>query len=347
MKAPIGTRRALEGPHAAAENIASRDRSNLYLTSCFLADRERYKAFCAYYALMRIVDDRIDDLPDRAGLSDRDRAREHEVVSAWDAALRHCHQGRHLPESLSRMCDHADAADLLEAFAVSRRVFPTPLSLWADFFRSMHRDLDHERFDTWQDFVAYTKGASIAPTTIYLVLLTSRPYSTTEEPSLPADFDLVKCGHHLGTFAYLGHIVRDMAEDLCTGKRGLLYLTREDMTVHGVTEHELMDELERGRAGIATRGLVADLMGRARYHLHEGRKSMVPLSGSIEEDCAFALELIVTMYERVIDKIEECGFDPLMNRHRLTTADKQAMVQEVAGRTGFELTAFEGLPTSA
>lgn len=345
MKGLIGSRRALEGSYAAAEAITSCDKSNLYLTSCFLADRERYKAFCAYYALMRIVDDRIDDLPDRAGLSDRDRGREHEVVSAWETALRDCHEGRGLSDTLLRKCDHADAAALLEAFAFSKPVFPTPLSLWANFFHSMHRDLDHERFETWQDFVAYTKGASVSPTTIYLVLLTSRSYPPTNKPSLPADFDLLKCGQHLGTFAYLGHIVRDMAEDLVTGKGGLLYLTQEDMTVHGVTEHELMSELERGRASIATRGLVADLVGRARYHLHEGRKAMVPLLGSIEEDCAFTLELIVTMYERVIDKIEECGFDPLTHRHRLTTADKQAIVQEVAGWTGFELTALRGLAT--
>lgn len=338
-------RRTLAGAYAAAEAIASSDHSSLHLTSCFFADRERYKAFCAYYALMRIVDDRIDGLPDRAGLSERDRIREHEVVSAWETAVRGCCEGRDPPLALLRRCGHADAAALLEAFAASLPVYPAPLYLWESFFRSMHWDLDHDRFDSWRDFLAYTEGASVSPTTIYLALLASRPNPPFHVPSLPAGFNLRKCGQELGTFAYLGHIVRDMAEDLGTGRRGLVYLTREDMTAHGVTEHELRRELEKGSAGIAIRGLVADLVGRARDYLREGRKSMVPLRGAIDEDCTFVLELIVTMYDRLLDKIEACGFDTLGGRHRLTTTDRKAIVREVAGRTGFEVTAIPGAPS--
>jgi phytoene synthase len=324
-------------PYDAAEVIASRDRNNLYLTSCYFRDPERYKAFCAYYALMRIVDDRIDDIPDRARLSDRDRAREHRVVSAWATAIRESSEGRSPSRSGIARCNHPEAAALLEAFAGSRAFFPVPISLWDNFFHSMHWDLDHDRFETWRDFLTYAEGASVAPTTIYLLLLASNAQAARDSLAVPPGFDLRTCGRHLGRFAYLGHIVRDIAEDLRTGDRGLLYVAREDMAARGVTEDSLRADLHRGRASAATRTLVADLLGRARHYLRQGRDSMAPLKGQIGDDRAFILELIVTMYERVMERIVDRRFDPLAGQHRLSIADKQGIVGEVAGRVGFEL----------
>lgn len=326
---------------SAAEAIASKDNNNLYLTSRFFADPERYRAFCAYYALMRVVDDRIDDIPDRAQLSDDDRRWEHEVVTAWEESILDCYAPRGPSRAVVDRCGHPDAAFLLESFAGSLATFRVPHALWANFFRSMHWDLDHDRFETWQEFLTYAEGASVAPTTIYLILLSSRRDPATGALRFPHDFDLMKCGQDLGIFAYLGHIVRDLAEDLATGKRGLLYVSREDMAAHGVTEGRLFSDLERRRASAPTRSLVADLLGRARRYLGDGRLSMSPLRGNIETDCSFILELIVTMYERVIRNIEVCGHDPLADRHWLEAADKQAIVNDVAMRTGFERTTLE------
>ena len=103
--------------HAVAEAIASRDLNNLYLASSFFADHEKYNAFCAYYALMRVVDDRIDALPTRMGLSDRERCAEHEIVSAWDAGVKSCYQGRTVnvdPRSVRQLLISTQTAPLRE-----------------------------------------------------------------------------------------------------------------------------------------------------------------------------------------------------------------------------------------
>jgi phytoene synthase len=344
MSPDFPSRRAkrLAEPYASAEAIAARDNNNLYLTSRFFRDPERYKAFCAFYALMRVVDDRIDDIPDRIHLSERSRDREHAVVSAWETSVLSCYAGRSPSREVVERCGHPDAAPLLEAFAESLAEFPGPSRLWVDFFRSMHWDLDHDRFATWQDFLAYAEGASVSPTTIYLFLLAARPRHSSGARPLPAEFDLRTCGRQLGIFAYVGHVVRDIAEDLRIGRRGLLYLTHEDMTAHGVTEDTLRNDVQRRRASLATRHLVADLLGRARTFLSEGRRSLAPLWGNVDRDCAFILDLIVTMYEGVIDKIERCGFDPLTGQHRLTPTEKEAVVKEVARRVRFEPTNLRG-----
>ncbi len=72
---------------ALAEAIAAKDLNNLYLTSCYFADPERYSAFCSLYAFMRVIDDRVDALPQADGPAGFDGSREHDVLRAWEEAL--------------------------------------------------------------------------------------------------------------------------------------------------------------------------------------------------------------------------------------------------------------------
>jgi phytoene synthase len=286
---------------AIAEAIASKDRNNLYRTSCLFRDGARYWAFCAFYSVMRVVDDRIDNLPTRSGLSPEAQRTEHEVVSAWESAVARCYTNRAATQSTLEACQLTSARELLEAFTESLEVIRMPESLWSNFFRSMHWDLDHSRFHTWDEFLAYAEGASVAPTTIYLYLITSqlgRPGGT-----VPDGFDIFNCGRHLGRFAYLGHIARDLAEDLQLGESGLVYVPLEEMSTHGVTEERLFSDLRRGRASRETKLLISELVRRARDHLVEGRSLLSPLRGGLEEDRELILALIITTYECVLDKI--------------------------------------------
>jgi phytoene synthase len=318
------------GP-AVAEAIASKDLNNLYRTSCLFRDRARYRAFCAYYSVMRVVDDRIDHLPTRSGLSPQARKAEHEVVAAWESAVARCYTDQAATGFTSEACELSYAPDLLEAFRESLKVIRPPEFLWSNFFRSMHWDLDHSRFHTWNEFLEYAEGASVAPTTIYLHLITSQ----LEEPggTVPDGFDILGCGQHLGRFAYLGHIVRDLAEDLLLGNSGLIYVPLDEMSAFGVTEEMLFSDLRRGRASRDTRLLVSELVTRARDHLAEGQLLLSPLGGRLAEDRELILALIVTTYERLLDKIQSSGFDVMGTRHRLTPSEKEALLVELAGRT--------------
>ena len=74
--------------HEVTEAIASKDRNNLYVTSTFFRGHIKYRAFCAYYAIMRVVDDRIDNLPSQSSRCAELRKRELAPVSGIKAALR-------------------------------------------------------------------------------------------------------------------------------------------------------------------------------------------------------------------------------------------------------------------
>ena len=87
------TQEQLESALEVCERIAARDRSSLYLTSQFLEDRSRYHAFIAMYAVMRLIDDIIDNVPDRARLSAEERAGLKTELERWEARIRAACEG--------------------------------------------------------------------------------------------------------------------------------------------------------------------------------------------------------------------------------------------------------------
>lgn len=319
-----------------AETISARDLNNLYLTSCYFRDRERYQAFCGLYALMRVIDDRVDAIADRTALGREERDHEHAVIDAWAACFIQAVEAVEISRQDILACEHPDAVALLEAAARSMRLFPVPLSLWQNFFRAMHADIDQARFATYDDFLDYTEGASVSPTTIYLYLLAAQRQG--EGPYvLPAGFDLIRSGRHLGTFAYLAHILRDLAEDLEATDQGLIYVALEDLAAFGLSEDDLRQDLARKAARPQLRALVAELEGRSREHLEAGRELLEPLAGRLGADCAFILDLIVTIYEKILDRMAEADHDPMAGKHQLSLEQKQALAQEVAERAGFAI----------
>lgn len=325
----------LDGNDAVAESIAARDLNNLYLTSCYFRDQARYRAFCALYAVMRVVDDRVDELPPRRTMSAEAIGREHAVLEAWQAAMSEALVGRRPSVEHIAACDHPEAKALLHAATDASVVFPLPTSLWRNFFAAMHQDVDQPRFATYTAFLDYTEGASVAPTTIYLALLAARDASGSGVYRVPETFDLIGCGRALGTFAYLAHILRDLAEDLETGDEGLIYLAADDMAKHDLDDDELRHDVARRHAGDALRALTAELAGRAQQALDTGRRLLVPLDGRLERDCAYVLELILTIYDRILDAVAAADNDPLTGALDFSGEEKARIAAEVAERTGF------------
>jgi len=322
--------------HEVTEAIASKDHNNLYLTSSFFKDPIKYRAFCAYYAIMRVVDDRIDNLPSHSTSCAELRKHELGVVTAWEQVIRSCCRGIHPTASQLASCDFPEAEAVCQSFIASYRDFPVLIRLWSNFFAAMRSDLLAHEFVHWNDFLAYAEGAAVAPTTIYLSLIVARRDATKGSWEFPRGFDLYGCGRHLGVFAYLGHIFRDLASDItCTETR--LCIAREDMLAHDVSPEMLRSEAFNHRASRATRNLVEELLQRARHHLAQGRALAAPLKGFLESDSQFILELIITMYEDIIAKIESTECDPLTKQHHLTRLETTRIVQQVAARTGFPL----------
>jgi phytoene/squalene synthetase len=319
-----------------SEAIASKDSNNLYITSSFFKDPIKYRVFCAYYAVMRAIDDRIDDLIPPAHRGSELQERELGIVDAWERVVNLCSLGIHPTVEQLKACDFAEAEALCESLIAAFHTLPVPVKLWTNFFKAMRLDIIASEFDRWSDFLDYAEGATVAPTTIYLFLIASRLNVAKNSYELPEGFDLLRCGRYLGIFAYLGHIIRDLAADI-KHVATRLCITREDMETHGVNPETLRKEALRCHASPATRNLVIDILQRARRHLSKGRALASQMQDFLDTDCRFILELIITIYERVVSKIESTGYNPMAKHHYLTWKEKAEVIHRVAARTGFSL----------
>ncbi len=327
---PIWSPGSLSGVDAVAEAVAAKDLNNLYRTSCFFLDEDRYRAFCALYAMMRVVDDRVDgSLTRRERVADA-TLEELDIVRAWHRAVRSCVFGQAPDDRDVAGTRHPLAKALLDALEPACEAFPFPMRLWDNFFRAMEQDLQRLRFDSYAGFLDYAEGAAVAPTTIYLDLIASE-LGAEGRPYLPhLDFELLECGRELGRFAYLAHILRDIAEDLTVGDTGLLYLAADDMARHGVTEATLRADVASRRPSAALRALVRELAERAEVHAVRGRELLAPLKGRLSHDRWLVTELIVRIYEGVLEKIVQESYDVTTDRHRLTEAEKRQIALDVA-----------------
>jgi phytoene/squalene synthetase len=284
---------------------------------------------------MRVIDDRVDELPQDPARFDC--AREHLVLRSWEEALFAVAGGNALPPGLADRCGMAEARLLVTGAAAAMERFPFPHSLWRNFFLAMHRDVEQARFESYREFLEYTEGASVAPTSIYLYLVAAADTTDSGVYRLPEGFDLIRCGRHLGVFSYLAHILRDMALDLQTGERGLLYLAREDLDRFGLDETMLREDLEKGQARKSLRELAAELAHRAHTARDLGIAYLDALDGVMEPDCAFILEIILEIYVQALEKIAAVSFDPMTGKHHLSLEEKYETVARTARRMGFEL----------
>jgi phytoene/squalene synthetase len=319
------------------EEIASKDHNNLYITSSFFKDSIKYRAFCSYYAVMRIVDDRVDNLPLRTRYSEELCNQELDIINAWEQVIISCSQGIYPTTFQLKACDFANARAVCESLITAFQAIPVPIKLWTNFFDAMRSDIVADEFDSWSDFLTYAEGATVAPTTIYLLLIAAQPNKANSTYELPKEFDLLKCGRYLGVFAYLGHIIRDLAEDINHSSTRLC-ITREDMIEHNITLEKLRNEAIKQKASSSTRDLVSEILKRARDYLLKGRALTLQIQDFLENDGRFILELIITMYENIIAKIESVGFDPMAKQHYLTRKEKANIVKSVAVQTGFRPT---------
>jgi 15-cis-phytoene synthase len=288
--------------YSVCSGIARSSARNFYYAFLVLPKTKR-EALCAVYAFMR----RCDDLSDDPSLPPRERRAR---LEAWLDAFHHAQAG-----------EPTDDAILL-ALTETQRRYQIPSEL-----------LDQLAFGTLMDVPDAspddpgTQGATSQPSSptvqyrsfkdLYLYC-----YHVASVVGLVCikifgyrDPNAEHLAERCGIAFQLTNIIRDVKEDAAMGR---VYLPLEDMQKFELSPSDLLGSPDQARL----RSLLAMEADRARDFYKSGHE----LVALVNEDSQPALWVLVTIYQRLLEKIAQRQYDVFTGKVRLTTFEKLSVL---------------------
>jgi len=189
------------------------------------------------------------------------------------------------------------------AFYHTVRRFCIPHQYFREMIDGVQSDLEPRRFETFQQLYRYCyQVASVVGLTIIHI------FGFDTKSALPL---AEKCG----VAFQLTNILRDIRED---AERGRIYLPAEDLRRFGVTE----EDLSAGHRNEAFLRLMAFEAERARAYYNESRT----LLDLIHPRSRASLWALISIYSRLLERIERSNYDVFRRRVRLPLWEKSWIV---------------------
>lgn len=268
----------VERSYELSEELARRRLPHLYRVARMFPDPERYRAFCALYASMRWVDDRVDD-----------RATDLDGLAGWDREIRNAHQGA------------PTKSDFGPALSDTFARFELPLDPWQRLSASMQLDLATPGFATYVDFRKYAEGATVSPASLFATLLLMRPGPERYRPAVP--YEQVRSAVRAAAVAcYEIHILRDAEADIREGRK---YFPRDELQTFKLS----------GAVDRSWRTYLKSYALRIRGGWTKAQAALESVEGPMSPRERLMLHLLVEVYWFSLSKIIRQDFDVWSDRH--------------------------------
>ncbi len=164
--------------------------------------------------------------------------------------------------------------------------FSLPRQAFLDILDGVEMDLDRSRYATWDELHLYCRRVASAVGLLCIEIFGHRN---------PRSRDYAV---ELGVALQLTNILRDLDAD---ARRGRIYLPTEDLERFGVSEEEIL----AGRSSDRLREFMAFQCQRARSHFFRA-ETVLPREDRM---ALYAAEIMSRIYLRLLERIEERGFD--------------------------------------
>lgn len=261
--------------------MAARKTSFYYSFLVLPADQRR--AIIAVWDFCRAVDDAVDE-EEPGSMAPRD------AVVYWRAELARCF-GPDRPIT--------PQGQRLKPFVAP---FDLPRQAFEDVIDGVAMDIDHSRYETFDDLLEYCRRVASAVGMICIRIFRC-------QSRMSAEYAL-----YLGVALQLTNILRDVKGDL---ERGRLYLPLEDLRACGCT----VEELAAGQVTPPVRALLAFECRRA----HEFYGKAVAVRPPEDRRRLVAAEIMRAVYSETLSRIERHQFDVFSSRVR-TPKPLQALI---------------------
>lgn len=247
-------------------------------------DEERYEAAHACYRVMRAIDDFIDDYKaTHQKIRETERSIFEERVHDWLRALQE--QGktsdplrRELKETIKR--------------------FKIPIWTMQQFARAMIYDICHNGYNTLEEFLDYSQGASVAPSSVFVHLCGLQKNDNSF--SLPP-FNVREAATPCAMFSYLVHTIRDFQKDQLNN---LNCFAGDLMSNNGLTTKDMRAIAKGAKITEGFRGLIRDYLRIADIYRLKTLEVIQQISPLIEPRYRLSLQIIFNLYQMVYERID-------------------------------------------
>lgn len=274
--------------YGICRRIARREAKNFYYAFVALPKHKR-DAICAVYAFMRHADDLSDD--EALPVEER-RVRLGAWLDAWHRVLE----------------GEAAKDPVFVALADAQARFGIDPALLDELVQGTAMDLDRVRaaqqYDTYETFDDLYRYCYLVASVVGLVCIRIFGYT---------DARAEKLAEETGIAFQLTNILRDVKEDV---ERKRVYLPLEDMRRYGVTIEDLAALPVPLRQN--QRELLRSVAQRAEGYYASGM-ALLPL---IDADSRPALQVLISIYHRLLKRIEAGNYEVFAERASVPTATK-------------------------
>lgn len=285
--------RELREAYAHCRMITRTHAKTFYMATRFLPNHKQRSIF-AIYGLCRYLDDLVDEAED---LMIHRKVDPDEILYKLDI----------FSENLVEAYRGVKQNDpILTAFSDSLKRFKISIDLPLLLLDGVKSDLTKRRYDTFEELYNYSyKVASVVG------LMTSEVFGYSDKMALDYAVDL-------GIAMQLTNILRDVGEDL---KKGRIYLPAEELDKFNVSE----EQLYKNELSSEFIELMQFQISRAREYYNRSDTGISFLSNDSRLPVALARE----NYSRILDKIEENGYNVFNHRAYLNSAEKISIIPRV------------------
>ena len=297
----VPTHSQLAMAYSVCSGIARSSARNFYYAFLVLPKPKR-QALCAVYAFMR----RCDDLSDDPSLPPRERRAR---LEAWLDAFHHAQAGEPTDDAILLALTDSQRRYQIPPELLDQLAFGTLMDVPDSAPEGPSQETGSEssslvvQYRSFKDLYLYCYHVA---SVVGLVCIKIFGY---RDPN--AEHLAERCG-----IAFqLTNIIRDVKEDAGMGR---VYIPLEDLQKFELMPGDLQGTPDRARL----RSLLAMEAERAREFYKSGHE-LIPL---VSEDSQPALWVLVTIYQRLLEKIAQKQYDVFAGRVRLSRREKLSVL---------------------
>jgi len=265
-------------------DIAKIDKHPNILIAASFWEEDRYYAAKVCYRFMREIDDLVDDQKSREQkLSCMEKQLLSEKVNKWIGCL---------DKNVSNDPSIQELAEIIDTYKI-------PLLYFHNFAKAMQYDIDHNGFPTFQSFIDYAEGASVAPASIFVHMCCLQKENGSF--SVPP-VDILEVARPCATFSYLVHVIRDFQKDQ---NENLNYFALDVLKENNLTPEDLKEIARTGDIPQDFMNVIRFYKEKAEEYRQETIQQIDQLQGIVNGRYLKSLMIIYQLYLSIYDRIDE------------------------------------------